>query len=95
MSNPDEQDDLALLRKRWLDVLDELLIRDRVAWLAFFDARLVRIEEGSLILDFSDPEKFAGAHDFAKARNPRHRELLQEVIAYITGVEVRVVERVS
>lgn len=84
-----------ILKSRWVLVLDELLIRNRIAWLAFFDARLDRVEAGTLYLDFSDPEKFAGVHDFATARNPHHRELLEEVIAYITGVEIRVVEVLS
>ena len=32
--------ELREIRDRWNDVLDALLATDRIAWLAFFDARL-------------------------------------------------------
>jgi hypothetical protein len=32
---------LAELKNRWNEVLDLLLLEDRIAWIAFFDARLV------------------------------------------------------
>lgn len=31
--------DLAQLKIQWNEVLDQLLEQDRIAWLAFFDAR--------------------------------------------------------
>jgi hypothetical protein len=50
--------ELAELKSRWNEVLDELEATDRIAWLAFFDARLADLTEGVLTLDFSDATKF-------------------------------------
>ena len=83
---------LDAVKERWNDVLDAVLESDRIAWLAFFDARLVSIESGVLTLNFSDPQKFSGDHNFSMARNPRHIALLQEKFAEIFGVTVEVRE---
>jgi len=80
------------VKARWNDVLDAVLETDRIAWLAFFDARLVSIEGGVLTLNFSDPQKFSGDHNFSMARNPRHIALLQEKFAEIFGTTVEVRE---
>jgi len=80
------------VKARWNDVLDAVLETDRIAWLAFFDARLVSIEGGVLTLNFSDPQKFSGDHNFSMARNPRHIALLQEKFAEIFGATVEVRE---
>ena len=80
------------VKARWNDVLDAVLDADRIAWLAFFDARLVSIEEGILTLNFSDPQKFSGDHNFSMARNPRHLALLQEKFAQAFGVTIEVRE---
>ena len=80
------------VKARWNDVLDAVLDTDRIAWLAFFDARLVSIENGILTLNFSDPQKFSGDHNFSMARNPRHLALLQEKFAEIFGVIIEVRE---
>lgn len=80
------------VKERWNDVLDAVLESDRIAWLAFFDARLVSIESGVLTLNFSDPQKFSGDHNFSMARNPRHIALLQEKFAEIFDVTVEVRE---
>ena len=45
---------LADLRQRWNEVLDELEATDRIAWLAFFDARIADLTDDVLTLDFSD-----------------------------------------
>ena len=42
------------MKSRWNLVLDLLLESDRIAWLAFFDARLVSLSEGRLVIRF-DP----------------------------------------
>ena len=55
---------LSEVKQRWNEVLDLLLIEDRITWLAFFDARLVSYENQKLTLDFADSQKFAGPHDF-------------------------------
>jgi hypothetical protein len=80
------------VKARWNDVLDAVLETDRIAWLAFFDARLVSIDNEVLTLNFSDPQKFSGDHNFSMARNPRHIALLQKKFAEIFGVTVEVRE---
>ncbi|MEY2743582.1 MAG: hypothetical protein RL310_491 [Actinomycetota bacterium] len=52
------------IKNRWNEVLDLLLEKDRITWLAFFDARLVSFENNQLTLDFADSQKFANPHDF-------------------------------
>ena len=86
--------DLAIadIKARWNEVLDAVLETDRIAWLAFFDARLVSIADGVLTINFSDPAKFSGDHNFSMARNPRHLQLLQEKFLAIFGFPVEVHE---
>ena len=45
--------ELGQIRTRWNDVLDAVLACDRIAWLAFFDARLADFDGQILTLDFS------------------------------------------
>jgi len=71
---------LDTVKAQWNLVLDAVLERDRIAWLAFFDARLVSLEAGVLQISFVDAQKFGGDHDFSIARNPRHLALLKEMI---------------
>jgi len=80
------------LKSQWNQVLDEVERVNRVAWLAYFDARLARIEGGRLFLDFSDPEKLAGGHDYSKARKPDLRKVLEEAIKSVTGEELEVID---
>lgn len=80
------------IKARWNEVLDAVLDVDRIAWLAFFDARLVSIEGGVLTINFSDPAKFSGDHNFSMARNPRHLSLLQEKFLEVFGFPVEVHE---
>ena len=80
------------VKARWNDVLDALLERDRIAWLAFFDARIVSVDNGILTINFVDAQKFGGDHDFSLARNPRHIELLQEMIESILNTHLEVKE---
>ena len=84
--------ELESLKAKWNQVLDYLLDADRIAWLAFFDARLVSLEADTLTINFSDSEKFGGKHDFARARNPKHTALLLEAITLVTGQSLTVVE---
>lgn len=73
------------MKSRWVDVLDHLERTDRVAWLAFFDARLATLEAAVLTLDFSDPDKFAGGHDLRRLL-PRERVAsLETSIQAVTG----------
>ena len=50
------------IRSRWNDVLDTLESHNRIAWIAYFDARLISFTDGELTLDFSDSRKFATSH---------------------------------
>ncbi len=85
--------ELAEIKSRWNDVLDLLERENRVAWLAFFDARLVSYENNQLTLDFADSQKFANPHDFKKSRNPSHTQLLIDAIKTIFGISPTIIER--
>ena len=85
--------DLAQLKIQWNEVLDQLLEQDRIAWLAFFDARLVAYEDDQLTLDFADSKKFANPHDFKKVRNPSHTQALIEAIKSVLGISPTIIER--
>lgn len=56
------------LRSHWNQVLDRLEAQDRIAWIAYFDARLADFDGHTLILDFSDARKLAGGHEYSPAR---------------------------
>ena len=79
------------LRGRWNEILDLLERTDRIAWMAFFDARLASLENSELLLDFSDARKFGGAHEYAPVR-ARHIELLETAIRDVTGQALKVAE---
>lgn len=83
--------ELSLLRTRWSDVLDNLEKVDRIAWLAFFDARLARVENQILYLDFSDSRKFSGNFEYEDIRR-NHRLALQEAIKETLGVDLEVAD---
>lgn len=83
---------LADLRSRWNEVLDLVESRDRVVWIAYFDARLESFENGRLTLDFSDSRKLATGHDYQEARL-RHRSLLQGAIFDIFKESIVVIEK--
>lgn len=85
--------DLDQIKVVWNDVLDELLDFDRVAWIAFFDARLVSYENNQLTLDFSDSQKFASPHDFKKTRNSAHTQSLISAIKSVLGITPTIIER--
>ena len=81
------------IKSRWNEVLDLLLEKDRVTWLAFFDARLVSFENNQLTLDFADSQKFANPHDFKKTRNPSHTNSLIKAIERVFGFTPTIIER--
>ncbi len=83
---------LADIRQRWNEVLDLVEIRDRVVWIAYFDARLDSLENGRLVLDFRDSNKLATGHDYQEARL-RHRSMLQSAFFDVFGVSVVVIEK--
>lgn len=80
------------INARWNEVLDGVLEQDRVAWLAFFDARIISVDSELLTISFADAQKFSGDHDFSIARNPRHIALLQEMIQKVLNQSLRVEE---
>jgi len=83
---------LDAIRDKWNDILDALERKDRVIWMAFFDARLAELEEHTLVLDFSDSRKFGTVHEFSEAR-ARHTQVLRETIKEHLGVALEIVER--
>ncbi len=83
--------DIANLRSRWSDVLDQLEKDDRIAWLAFFDARLAGFDGATLTLDFSDSRKFPGNLEYGTVRD-NHRVALQSAIKKILGIDLEVVD---
>ena len=78
--------ELIELKGRWNDVLDELEATDRVAWLAFFDARLAGINDDVLTLDFSDATKFQAGHDLKKTLPESSHKSLISAIEKICGL---------
>jgi hypothetical protein len=78
--------ELIELKGRWNEVLDELESTDRIAWLAFFDARLANLEDGLLTLDFSDATKFQDGHDLKKTLPESSHRSLIGAIQKITGI---------
>ena len=80
------------LKAQWNQVLDDLLETDRIAWLAYFDARLVSLNGSQLTLNFADSEKFGGDHNYKSIRKPEHTAKIRASIARITGEDLEVVE---
>lgn len=83
--------EIATLRSQWSDVLDHLERLDRMAWIAFFDARLARLDGVILHLDFSDSRKFSGNLDYGSIRE-HHTKSLQNAIKVVVGVELEIVD---
>ena len=79
---------LETLKSNWNEVLDLVLEVDRVAWLLWFDARLVKLENDVLTVNFTDSEKFSGDHNFKSARNPEQTAKLVSAIHKVTGREL-------
>jgi len=69
------------LRSRWNDVLDHLENHDRVAWIAYFDARLAEFDGAKLSLDFSDARKFSGGHEYSPTREKLQNSLVASIKA--------------
>jgi uncharacterized protein YihD (DUF1040 family) len=80
--------ELIELKGRWNEVLDELESTDRIAWLAFFDARLADLTDGVLTLDFSDATKFQDGHDIKKTLPESSYKSLTAAIQKIVGASI-------
>ena len=84
--------DLALIRSRWTEVLDALEAKNRIAWIAYFDARLSQLDGNVLTLDFSDSRKFATSHEYSETR-PNLKADLILTISEVLGIELEIIER--
>lgn len=80
--------ELSELKARWNEVLDELEATDRIAWLAFFDARLANLDGDVLTLDFSDATKFQDGHDLKKTLPESSHSSLVAAIQKTFGVSL-------
>jgi len=86
------ENSLETLKASWNQVLDAVLEVDRVAWLLWFDARLVKLDGNILEVSFADSEKFSGDHNFKSARKPEQTAKLVSAIFEITGMKLEVIE---
>jgi hypothetical protein len=84
--------ELEYLRSRWTEVLDALEAKNRIAWIAYFDARLSRLDGNVLTLDFSDSRKFATSHEYSETR-PSLKEDLLQTISEVLGVRLEIIEQ--
>jgi hypothetical protein len=84
--------ELVEIRAQWNQVLDALESENRVAWIAYFDARLSSFENGILTLDFSDSRKFAASHEYSETR-PNLKSALQAAIKSTIGMDVEIKEQ--
>lgn len=76
------------LKSYWNQVLDELEATNRIAWLAFFDARLASLDGNVLTLDFSDATKFQEGHDLKKTLPVDSHQFLIDAIKKVLGAEI-------
>jgi hypothetical protein len=79
------------IRARWNDVLDHLESHDRIAWIAYFDARLAEFDGQVLSLDFRDARKFAGGHEYSPSREKLENSL-KTSISQVLSLTVTIVE---
>lgn len=79
------------IRANWNQVLDLLESQDRIAWIAYFDARLAEFDGQILTLDFSDARKFAGGHEYSPAR-AKLEDSLKSAIFEALGIKVEIQE---
>ena len=84
--------ELEQIRAQWNQVLDELESTNRIAWIAYFDARLSSFNDGVLALDFSDSRKFATSHEYSETR-PNLKSALVQAIKATIGIDVEIIEQ--
>lgn len=84
--------EIELIRSRWNDVLDDLESHNRIAWIAYFDARLISFQDGVITLDFSDSRKFATSHEYSETR-PNLKAALIASIDKVLGLKVEIREQ--
>ncbi len=93
MSAERSDESLVAIKGHWNQILDRVLEKNRIAWLAYFDARIAGLENDTLLLSFADSEKFGGDHNFTIARNPIHEELLIQAIKDEVNLDVAIGEQ--
>ena len=79
------------LRAQWNRVLDHLESQDRIAWIAYFDARLAEFDGQTLTLDFSDARKLAGGHEYSPARIKLENSLKASLLE-VLGINIDIQE---
>ena len=84
--------ELQEIRSQWNKILDALLVQDRIAWLAFFDARLADFDGKVLTLDFSDSRKLGSPHEFSQTRLKQHCLLIATIKKHL-DLDVEVAEK--
>ena len=84
--------ELREIRDNWNEVLDALLAVDRIAWLAFFDARLAEFDGKVLTLDFSDSRKLGSAHEYSESRIKQHA-LLVSTVKELLKIDIEIHEK--
>jgi hypothetical protein len=84
--------ELSQIRSQWNQVLDVLEAKNRIAWLAYFDARLSSYDNGVLTLDFSDSRKFATSHEYQQTR-PNLKSDLLSAIEDVLKIKVELIEK--
>ena len=84
--------ELGQIRSRWTEVLDALEAKNRIAWIAYFDARLSELDGNTLTLDFSDSRKFAASHEYSETRPNLKADLIQ-TISEVLGIDLEIIER--
>ena len=72
-------------------MLDHLESQDRIAWIAYFDARLADFDGHILTLDFSDARKLAGGHEYSPARIKLENSLKASVLG-VLGITIDIQE---
>jgi hypothetical protein len=82
---------LPQFRSRWNDVLDHLERQDRIAWIAYFDARLADFDGVKLSLDFSDARKFSGGHEYSPTREKLQNSLISSIKS-ILDIDIKIEE---
>ena len=87
----DAQLSLTDLRNRWNEVLDHLESQDRIAWIAYFDARLAELDGDKLSLDFSDARKFSGGHEYSPTREKLENSLIASIKA-VLNIDLTIIE---
>ena len=84
--------ELEHIRAQWNQVLDELESTNRIAWIAYFDARWSSFNDGVLTLDFSDSRKFATSHEYSETR-PNLKSALVQALNATIGIDVEIIEQ--